>query len=60
MCIYICLVINYIITLLSGGLDAGAAPEVRAGGGATGHRQGRAVPDTRDHGHGLPHKTQHR
>ena len=61
MCI--CLVINYvcITLLLSGGLDAGAAPEVRAGGGAAGHRQGRAVQDPGDHGHGrLPHKTQHR
>lgn len=45
----------------AGGLDAGAAPTVRAGGGAAGDRQGGAVPDPGAHGQRvLPHAPQHR
>jgi hypothetical protein len=38
-----------------GGLDAGVAPEICAGGGAAGYRQGRAVPHPGDHGNRVPH-----
>ncbi|KAG6479138.1 hypothetical protein ZIOFF_062599 [Zingiber officinale] len=43
-----------------GGLDAGASPEVRSGGGAAGDRQGLALEDFRTHGDRLPHSPQHR
>lgn len=45
---------------VAGGLDAGVAPAVRAGGGAARDRQGRAVQDPGAHGHRVPHSPQHR
>ncbi|RRT34523.1 hypothetical protein B296_00049223 [Ensete ventricosum] len=42
------------------GLDAGAAPEIRAGGGAAGDRQSSALEDFGAHGDRLPHSAQHR
>ena len=47
------------MSLVTGGLDAGVAPAVRAGGGAAWHRQGCALPDPGDHGDRLPHTPQH-
>ena len=47
------------MSLVTGGLDAGVAPAVRAGGGAAWHRQGCALPDPGDHGDRVPHTPQH-
>ncbi|RRT34286.1 hypothetical protein B296_00057627 [Ensete ventricosum] len=44
---------------VAGGLDAGAAPEIRAGGGAAGYRQSGTLQDFRAHGDRLPHPTQY-
>ncbi|RWV97817.1 hypothetical protein GW17_00039370 [Ensete ventricosum] len=46
------------ITRATGGLDAGSAPEIRAGGGAAGDRQGGAVEDSGADGDRLPHPSQ--
>ena len=46
---------------VAGGLDAGVAPSVRAGGGAAGAGQGGAVADPGADGQRvLPHAPQHR
>jgi hypothetical protein len=52
---YVNLFLLLYIDVSLGGLDAGVAPEICAGGGAARYRQGRAVPHPGDHGNRVPH-----